>query len=159
MINTLEVPPLLTIKLLRLKDRSVKGVLPDGTVITWPADYSNKPTQKSRRVMVNCCNWRPVWIDADSLPSDEDLARQRLDAAQAAFERYDFLDACIEDADGWDTSRPLDYTRMTYSDSGRFNLHVRFEALTATVRAVEAYDMQTGNTFGSMPSNHKEAQA
>lgn len=141
---------LLPIKLIKMADRSVQGVLPDGQVATWPADYSNKPTLRNKRVMLNCCYWAPVWIDLSTLASPDELSQQRLEAAQAAFERYDFSGSDIHDADGWDTSAALDYTRMTYSDAGRFNLHVRFEALTSTVTSVEAYDMRTGDLIGSL---------
>lgn len=150
---------LLPLKLMKMPDGSVKGVTPDGKEAIWPADYSNKPTRRHKAVMLNCWNWRPVWLDYASQPSNEDLMLQRLEAASAAFERYDFAGAEVNDASGWNTDQPLDLTRIAHTDAGRFNLHVRFEALTATVISVEAYDLSNGNIIGSMPANQKDSQA
>ena len=159
MTKKIDTSGLLPIKLMRMLDGSVKGVTPDGQQVTWPADYSNKPSRRNKRVMLNCCHWLPVWIDLASIPSDEDLAKQRLIVATTVFERYDFFGASISDVDGWKTANPLHYTRMAHTDAGRINLHVRFEPLTATVTSVEAYDMTTGDYIGALSVDQKEAQA
>lgn len=150
MASKINTDGLLTIKLVRMPDRSIKGITPDGKESIWPADYSNKPTRRHRRVMLNCCYWAPVWVDHASIPSQEDLDSERLKAANAMFERYDFFSAYITDVGGWDTTNQLDYTRIAHSDAGRYTLHVRFEPLAATVVSVEAYDIETGTLIGAL---------
>lgn len=157
MTQKIDASGLLPLKLMRLPDGSIKGVMPDGKEATWPADYSGKPTRRHKLVTLNCLNWRPVWLDHASQPSSEELAQQRLEAANAAFERYDFSGVMIDDVDGWNTDNPLDYTRMAHADAERIHLHVRFEPWSATVTSVEAYDMNNGNTIGAMPTNLKDA--
>lgn len=157
MTKKIDTSGLITIYLMKQDDGSVKGRVPGLPIVTWPAHQSGKPTRSHKRVMLNCCWWLPLWVD--SLEPSVDLASERMEAAQAAYVAYDFGSDSVNDADGWDTTDPHDFTRLTYGEEGRYNLHVTFEPGTATIKSVEAYCMATGNLIGSMPDLHKEAQA
>lgn len=54
---------LLPIQLIKNADKSVSGMLPCGSQVTWPAYQSNKPTKRNKKVMVNCYNWTPIWVN------------------------------------------------------------------------------------------------
>ena len=54
---------LLPIELIKNVDKSVSGMLPCGTQVTWPAYMSNKPTKRNKKVMLNCYYWAPVWVN------------------------------------------------------------------------------------------------
>lgn len=157
MTKKINTSALFPIYLMKQPDGSVQGRVPGSSIVTWPEHLSNKPTRSYKRIMLNCCWWLPVWVD--SLEPSADLAVERMEAAQAAYVAYDFGSDSVNDADGWDTTDPHDYTKLTYGDEGRYNLHVTFEPGTATVKAVEAYCMASGNLIGSMPEHHKESQA
>jgi hypothetical protein len=138
----------LPIVLIKQKDRSIKGTLPSGQEVTWPADASNKPNSRLKKVMVNCYWWKPVWLDAE--PDADELRAQREANATAAFECYDF-DAIVDEADGWDTSDPLDFSRMVYGDGSRYTFHVKFQPYSAVVTEAYAYNMVSGDRVGSLP--------
>jgi hypothetical protein len=77
--------------------------------------------------------------------------------ASMAWEGYDFGNNRVTDSEGWDTSDPLDVTRMTYlepenedADSFRVSFHVRFNA-QGYVTEVYALDMSSGGYIGTDP--------
>jgi hypothetical protein len=140
---------LLPIILIKQKDRSIKGTLPSGQVVTWPSDQSGRPTRRSKKVMLNCYWWEPVWLDAE--PDAETLRTEREKNANAVFEQYDFgLE--VDEAGGWDTSEPLNYTRMVYGEGARFNLHILFHPYSAVVVEGFAYNMASGARINSYPA-------
>jgi hypothetical protein len=139
----------LPIALVKLKDRSIKGTLPSGQVVTWPADASGKPNRRLKRVMVNCYWWKPVWFDAE--PDADELRAERELNANAVFEDYNF-GVQVDEAGGWDTSDPLNFTRMVYGEGVRFNLHILFHPYSAVVVEGFAYNMDSGARIGCYPS-------
>lgn len=54
---------MLPIQLIKNADKSVSGILPCGSLVTWSAHQSNKPTKRNKKVMVNCYYWAPVWVN------------------------------------------------------------------------------------------------
>jgi hypothetical protein len=77
--------------------------------------------------------------------------------ASTAWQGYDFGSNRVVDSDGWDTSDPLDVTRMTYlepenedADSFRVSFHVRFNE-QGYVTEVYALDMASGGYVGTDP--------
>lgn len=157
MTKKIDTSGLLPIVLTKMPDGSVIGVTPDGKQSSWPADYSNKPTRRLKRVMLNCFYWLPVWVDLPLSDADRQKLREdKLAAAQDAWESYDFGDE-ITESSGWETSEDNDYTRIAYSDSGRYNLHVSFVPNTAIVACTEAFCMESGNLVGFMPVSLKGA--
>ena len=54
---------MLPIQLIKNADKSVSGMLPYGSLVTWPAYQSNKPTKRNKKVMLNCHYWAPVWVN------------------------------------------------------------------------------------------------
>jgi hypothetical protein len=140
---------LLPIILIKQKDRSIKGTLPSGQVVTWSSDQSGRPTRRSKKVMLNCYWWEPVWLDTE--PDPMWLEGERCTNAQNAFELYDF-GVIVDGSDGWDVSNPLDLTRMVYGDEGRYSFHVKFNPYSAVVEEAVAYDMNTGNEVGFLPT-------
>lgn len=54
---------LLPIELKKNADGSVSGMLPSGLVCTWDKFSTNKPTKRHKKIVVNCYNWRPVWVE------------------------------------------------------------------------------------------------
>lgn len=77
--------------------------------------------------------------------------------AATAWEGYDFGDNRVTDSEGWDTSDPLDVTRITYlepsnedADSFRVSFHVRFNE-QGYVTEVYALDIASGGYVGTDP--------
>lgn len=139
---------LIPIILVKLKDNSIKGTLPSGQVVYWPADQSGRPTRRTQKVMLNSFWWEPVWLDSE--PDPMWLEGERCANAENVFNLYDF-GVMVDGSDGWDTSNPLDLTRMVYGDHGRYNLHVKFKPYSADVEEAMAYDMNSGNEIGFLP--------
>ena len=54
---------MLPIQLIKNADKSVSGMLPSGQVVKWDRWVSNKPTKRNKKVMVDCCNRAPVWVN------------------------------------------------------------------------------------------------
>jgi hypothetical protein len=77
--------------------------------------------------------------------------------ASTAWESYDFSTNRVTDSEGWDTSDPLDVTRVTYlepenedADSFRVSFHVRFNE-QGYVTEVYALDIASGGYVGTDP--------
>ena len=85
------------------------------------------------------------------------MSETKQTAAEEAYQDYDFGDLGVTDSEGWDTSDPLDYTRIVHLEARedeectyRVSFHVRFNEQG---NVVEAYglDMATGNYIGISP--------
>lgn len=88
----------------------------------------------------------------------EQLNADRSDAADSAYQRYDFGDA-VDNSDGWAYDIPGDeWSRTTYvgEDDLPATFVVRFEPGTA--RIAEAYAITgNGNIFGHLPEEEAHA--
>jgi hypothetical protein len=88
---------------------------------------------------------------------DESLRQSRKEAADRAFERYDFGQAQVEDANGWEyLSGGAEYTRTIFianrhGASIRARFSVQFKAQSALITEVYAID-ENGQMFGGMSS-------
>lgn len=76
-------------------------------------------------------------------------------AAEEAYQDYDFGTLRVTDSEGWDTSDPLDHTRIVYLEavedpdcSYRASFHVRFNE-AGNIVEVYSLDLATGNHLGT----------
>lgn len=96
--------------------------------------------------------------------ADDTLARE--DAAQRAFEDYDFGDGIsILDHRAWDTTDPRDYIKIAYAEydgdqadtpERKISFHVVFGA-NGKVEDIYGLDVQTGEMLGEDPSSRPDS--
>ena len=80
---------------------------------------------------------------------------QKATAAEEAYQDYDFGALRVTDSEGWDTSDPLDHTRIVYLEASedpdcsyRASFHVRFNE-AGNIVEVYSLDLATGNYLGT----------
>ncbi|MDU8351057.1 hypothetical protein RYA05_04005 [Pseudomonas syringae pv. actinidiae] len=83
------------------------------------------------------------------------LDQPRRDAAQQAFEDYDF-GTKVNDYGEWNTSEPLCLSCIVHGDGLWANFNVRFQRGSAEPTEVYALDMGSGDDVGFLPNKDAE---
>jgi hypothetical protein len=94
------------------------------------------------------------------------IAEQRQEAAEFAFQSYDFGDAVVESADGWESvtsnSPEGEYSRKVYiapeeggGPTEGVSFSVRFDDLSVIPSDLSALLMSSGAEIGFMPSSEE----